>query len=85
MEIKKVKKVSDLIYYISIAFAIIVIGKNYYDRASLPEGVCPVSNNYSLIIFAITLLIISFIVTSVIDRLNKKSGNKQDKRDIGEE
>ncbi len=73
MDIKKIKRISDLMYYATIIFAIIVIGKNYYDRWKLPEGVCPVNNNYGMIIFSIVLLIVSFVTTTFIDRKNKTS------------
>jgi len=72
MELRKIKKISDIIYYISIGFAIIVIGKNYYDRWRLPEGVCPVNENYGYIMFAIGLLLVTFVVTTIIDRKVKK-------------
>lgn len=72
MNIIKTKKVIDIIYYVAIAFSVIVISKNFYDRWSLPEGVCPVNNNYNLIVSAIVVLVIAFIASTFIDQKVKK-------------
>ncbi len=78
MDIKKIKRISDVIYVITIVYAVVIVGKNYYDRSILPEGVCPVNNNYIYIISAIGLLVITFITTSIIDHKYKKDKeNKQ--------
>ena len=72
MKLMKLKKIVDVIYYIAIGFSVIVISKNYYERWSLPEGACPVDNNYNLIVSAIVILVISFIASTYIDQRVKK-------------
>lgn len=76
MNIKKVKRVSDIIYIVTILYAIGVVAKNYYDQSVLPEGVCPVNNNYEYIVVAIGLLVTTFVVTSIIDYKFKKQSEK---------
>lgn len=72
MNLKKVKQVSDVIYILTIIYALAVVIKNYYDQSILPEGVCPVDNNYEYIILAIVLLVGTFITTSIIDHKFRK-------------
>lgn len=70
---KKHMSVSNVIYAISIIFALGVLLKVYLDRSSLPEGVCPTDYNSELIYLSIGILIASTIVTSVLDRRSKKA------------
>lgn len=72
MNLKKVKRISDVIYIITILYAVAIVAKNYYDQSVLPEGVCPINNNYEYIVLAIALLVITFVVTSIIDYKFKK-------------
>lgn len=72
MDLKKVKRISDVIYVVTILYAVAIVAKNYYDQQMLPEGVCPIDNNYEYIVLAIALLVITFIVTSIIDYKFKK-------------
>ncbi len=76
MKLKKIKRISDLIYIITILYAIAVVAKNYYDQSILPEGVCPVNNNYNYIVFAIGLLVLTFVTTSIIDHKFKKQADQ---------
>lgn len=78
MRLKKLKSIADKVYYLTIIIAAVVIGKNYYDQYKLPEGVCPVQNNAKLITFAIGLLIASFVFTLIVDRMVKKSEDRDD-------
>ena len=78
MTLKKIKRISDSMYVLIIIYAIVVVGKNYYDRSILPEGVCPITNNYAYIVAAIGLLIFTFIVTSIVDYKFKKQSQKND-------
>ncbi len=72
MNLLKIKKIVDIIYYVAIGFSVIVIGKNFYDQQSLPEGVCPINNNYNLIVSAIVILVFAFVVSTIIDRKVKR-------------
>ena len=73
MELIKIKKVVDIIYYLAIGFSVIVIAKNFYDQWTLPEGVCPINNNYNLIVSAIAVLVVAFVISSIIDHKVKRN------------
>jgi heme/copper-type cytochrome/quinol oxidase subunit 2 len=77
MKPEKIKKISDILFVFSIIFAAGVMFKNWYDQRGLPEGVCPIENNSTWMMLAITLLVISFIVTSIIDYRIKKQDRKE--------
>jgi len=77
MKLKKVKRISDIIYIITILYAVGIVGKNYYDQSILPEGVCSLNNNYEYIVVAIGLLVVTFIITSIIDYKLKKQAEKK--------
>lgn len=42
-------------------------------RASLPPGVCPIDNNRPLMYIAIGVLLISFVLSVIADRIKKRS------------
>ncbi len=69
---KKYYTLSNIIYGVSILFALGVLAKVYLDRRGLPEGVCPVTNSAGLIYFSIGLLIVATVVTSILDRKKKE-------------
>ncbi|WZL82935.1 hypothetical protein QBE53_07440 [Vallitaleaceae bacterium 9-2] len=72
MKITKLKKLSNGLFILSVIFSAGVLFKNWFDQRNLPEGVCPIENNSEWMIAAISLLVISFIVTSIIDYRIKK-------------
>lgn len=72
MKIKDLKRINNILFYSSVIFALGVLGKNYWDRSRLPEGVCPIDNNSYLIYISISLLIVSFIFSIVLSHLEKK-------------
>ncbi len=72
MNLLKIKRLVDIIYYVAIGFSVLVIGKNFYDQQRLPEGVCPINNNYNLIVSAIIVLVFAFVVSTIIDRKVKR-------------
>ena len=75
---KKYLNLSNVIYGISILFALGVLLKIYLDRAGLPEGVCPTANNSGLIYLSIGLLIVATVVTSVLDKRQKVKSKEGD-------
>ena len=73
---KKYMTFSNVLYASSVLFSVGVILKVYIDRASLPPGVCPVTNNNHWMYLAIGFLIISTLVSTLADR-RKKSADKE--------
>lgn len=69
---KKYLTLSNIIYGISMLYALAVVAKVYYDRSQLPPNVCPITNNNPWIYSAIGVLLVSVVVTSILDRKNKK-------------
>ena len=76
MTLKKFKGISDAMYILIIIYAIAVVAKNYYDKSKLPEGVCPITNNYTYMVVAIGLLLLTFVVTTIVDYKFKKQSKK---------
>ncbi len=70
---KKKMTVSNLLYAVSMLFAVGVLLKNYYDQSQLPPGVCPIDNNRGLMTVSILLLIGVTIGTSIYDYKKKKA------------
>lgn len=62
---------SNLLFYSGVITSIGTIGYTYWLRRSLPPGVCPVAQNYSLYYLAIGLLAAAFI-TSLISKKTYK-------------
>ena len=77
MKLKRIKKLSDYLFVASILFSLGVLLKSWFDRKGLPEGVCPIDNNSQWITMAITLLVISFVATSLIDFYTKKHSGEE--------
>lgn len=69
------KKISviNVLYIVSVVYAIGIFVKIYYDRSKLPAGVCPIDNNNLLIYSSIVLLVVTSIITGVVDYRNKKA------------
>lgn len=70
---KKYMTLSNAIYAFSIVFALGVLLKVYIDRFRLPEGVCPTAYNNGWIYLSIGILIVSTVITTVMDRKKKAS------------
>lgn len=77
--IVRIKRIADICFGLVMVFAVGIMIKNYIDQTRLPEGVCPVANNYVYMVIAIVFLIIAFTATTIIDYLYKKY-----KKDEGE-
>lgn len=75
---RKYLTLSNGIYGASILFTLGVLLKIYIDRATLPAGVCPTSNNSELIYFSIGLLVVATIVSSVLDKRSKAKADDDD-------
>lgn len=71
---KKHFTLSNMIYGISMLFALSVLIKTYIDRSRLPEGVCPAATNSEWMYAAIGFLVVATVVTSFLD--HKKKGVK---------
>lgn len=70
---KKYKLISNIVFVIAIGFSLYTLITTYFIRAGLPEGVCPVDNNSELIYGSLALLIVSFIISMIVDKKVKKS------------
>ncbi|GKX31114.1 hypothetical protein SH1V18_35940 [Vallitalea longa] len=69
---RKLHMLSNIIFYIAIAISIYALGKTYFERSKLPDGVCPVNNNRSILTIAIAVIIIYLIITFIEWYINKK-------------
>lgn len=72
MTFERIKKYNNILFYFAVLYTIIVMVKNYIDRARLPEGMCPIENNNHLMIIGIVLLVVSFIGNVIISYYEKK-------------
>jgi hypothetical protein len=70
---KKFLTISNAIYAFSILFALGVLAKVYYDRSTLPEGICPTDYNDRFIYASIIILIAGIVITSILDYNKKKA------------
>lgn len=77
MKIKQLKLINNVLFYGSVIFAIGVLGKSYWDRSRLPEGVCPINNNSHLIYASIGLLIVSFAFSIILSQLEKRNKTEE--------
>lgn len=69
------KKISNILYGISMLYAVLVLGKVLIDNSRLPEGVCPTSFNSPYIYSAIVLLLTTLVITTILDRKAKRKDN----------
>lgn len=68
---KKWFTTSNVIFSGSVLFALVVMGKVYYDRSRLPADVCPIDHNATILYIGIGVLVIGIIITSILDYRNK--------------
>lgn len=71
MEDKKLRRISDFLYWVGIVFAAGVLIKTYIDKSKVPPGVCTINNNRGLLIGAIAFLFIVTVVTWILDYRKK--------------
>ncbi|QUH30970.1 hypothetical protein [Vallitalea guaymasensis] len=62
---KKLRILSNIIFYIAVGTSIFALGKTYYERSKLPEGVCPVSNNNWLLTIGISMIILYLLISLI--------------------
>lgn len=67
------KKLANIIYGATMVFALGVLAKVYFDRASLPSGVCPADHNAQWLYLAIGLLVVGTVISSLLERRHKKT------------
>ncbi len=73
MKLKKWMTLSNLLFTGSVLFALLVLLKTFVDKSRVPEGVCPITNNRSLLIISLVVLIIVTVITAMIDYKTKKN------------
>lgn len=70
---EKLKTYSNIIFWLTTAFAVftlVVVGKDYIAMAG--TGVCPIAQNNGLVYTALALLLGSIVITSILDAKVKK-------------
>lgn len=70
---RKLHMLSNIIFYVAMAISIYALGKTYYERSKLPEGVCPVDDNRSILTIAIIVIIVYLIINFIEWYINKKN------------
>lgn len=61
----RLETLSNLLFYLGVLTSIGTITYTYWVRRSLPKGMCPVSQNYSLYMISIGLLAVSIIMSFI--------------------
>lgn len=64
--------ISNILLGIGAALGALALYLSFSLRASLPPGVCPIDNNRPLIYIAIAVLIGSFVLSIITDRMKKR-------------
>lgn len=77
MDFNRIKRISNIIFYVSVIYTIGVLLKTYFDRMKLPDGVCPLESNNIAIYIGIGLLVISLISSTIVSIMEKKNKDKQ--------
>ena len=65
------KRLENILYYSGLAIAIFILTKTLYLRFTLPQGVCPFTNNYYPTILSISLLLVSQIIPLICKYLDR--------------
>lgn len=68
---KLLSLISNILLGIGAALGALALYLSFSLRASLPPGVCPIDNNRPLIYIAIAILIGSFVLSIIADRIKK--------------
>ncbi|WBW99142.1 hypothetical protein [Oceanirhabdus sp. W0125-5] len=68
----KLHTISNMLFISAVFMGIFSLGKTFYERSRLPEGVCPIDNNRSMMIIGAILLLLYIVVSTVEDYINKK-------------
>lgn len=65
--------ISNILLGIGAALGALALYLSFSLSASLPPGVCPIDNNRPLIYIAIGVLLISFVLSIIADKIKKRS------------
>ena len=65
--------ISNIMLGIGAVLCVLALYLSFSLRASLPPGVCPIDNNRPLIYIAIAVLLISFVLSLLAERMKKRS------------
>ncbi len=65
--------ISNILLGIGAVLCVLALYLSFSLRASLPPGVCPIDNNRPLIYIAIAVLLISFVLSLLAERMKKSS------------
>lgn len=85
MNPKTLKMLSNILFYSSVVFAVGILVITYVDREKLPAGVCPIQDNQNWLIMAIGLLVLTTIVSSIVElKLKKQEIREEVKKEIEE-
>ncbi|GAA0177369.1 hypothetical protein SH2C18_06180 [Clostridium sediminicola] len=72
MNKKNFNLLTNMFFYLGVSVSLFAIGKTYYDRSVLPEGVCPVNDNRFLMYLGIISLIIHVIASYLGEKVIHK-------------
>lgn len=74
---KKIKlhTISNILFISAIFMSIFSLGKTFYERSRLPEGVCPIDNNRSMMFIGIIMLFLYLVISTVEGYISKKNRN----------
>ena len=73
MDKKKIKRLSNGIFAVAIGFAavtLVIVAKDYLPAIS--QGACPFNRHRTLVYTAVALLLVSVVMTSILDTKVKK-------------
>lgn len=71
----KLHTISNFLFVSAILISIFSLGKTFYERSRLPEGVCPIDNNRSIMIIGMFMLLLYLVVSTIEGHINKKNEN----------
>ncbi|MGI5851402.1 MAG: hypothetical protein ACOX77_04770 [Caldicoprobacterales bacterium] len=69
MKMGWLKKISNILFVLTIGFTLYILVDFFITRGSLPPGVCPIENKRPLMYIAAALALVSFIIAMVEDRI----------------
>jgi len=65
--------ISNLLFISAVLFSIFSLGKTFYERSRLPEGVCAIENNRSIMFIGISMLLLYIVVSTIDGYINKEN------------
>lgn len=70
--LKILSLISNILLGIGAIIGAVALYLSFSLRASLPPGVCPIDNNRPIIYIALAILVASFILSVIADRIKKR-------------